>query len=198
MPTLAAEKDGVLFIGLSGNPFSAAIPFEMFVREILSLKMGDPELKLRRETLTAVTGFSKNSRRRRFLRGKAIEEKLAKIQYAAYEHVGKLADGFFPVFDFFKNGEGISVKTIDVRLKSYEKDSAILRKVKEYASDLSDDVIQRKLLNFKKGEGLSEKLNAVREVSTKRLDIYVPKGTLSRTKDIPSQMGDVLIRIFEY
>lgn len=72
MPTLAAEKDGVLFIGLSGNPFSAAIPFEMFVREILSLKMGDPELKLRRETLTAVTGFSKNSRRRRFLRGKAV------------------------------------------------------------------------------------------------------------------------------
>lgn len=71
MPTLAAEKDGVLFIGLSGNPFSAAIPFEMFVREILSLKMGDPDLKLRRENLTAVTGFSKNSRRRRFLRGKA-------------------------------------------------------------------------------------------------------------------------------
>lgn len=71
MPTLAAEKDGVLFIGLSGNPFSAAITFEMFVREILSLKMGDPDLKLRRETLTAVTGFSKNSRRRRFLRGKA-------------------------------------------------------------------------------------------------------------------------------
>ena len=71
MPTLAAEKDGVLFIGLSGNPFSAAIPFEMFVREILSLKMGDPDLKLRRDALTAVTGFSKNSRRRRFLRGKA-------------------------------------------------------------------------------------------------------------------------------
>ena len=71
MPTLAAEKDGVLFIGLSGNPFSAAIPFEMFVREILSLKMGNPDLKLRREALTAVTGFSKNSRRRRFLRGKA-------------------------------------------------------------------------------------------------------------------------------
>ena len=71
MPTLAAEKDGVLFIGLSGNPFSAAIPFEMFVREILSLKMGDPDLKLRREALTAVTGFSKDSRKRRFLRGKA-------------------------------------------------------------------------------------------------------------------------------
>ena len=43
----------------------------MFVREILSLKMGDPDLKLRRETLTAVTGFSKDSRKRRFLRGKA-------------------------------------------------------------------------------------------------------------------------------
>ena len=71
MPTLAAEKDGVLFIGLSGNPFSAAIPFEMLTRMVLSEKMRDPSLKLRRETLTAVTGFSKDSRKRRFLRGKA-------------------------------------------------------------------------------------------------------------------------------
>lgn len=71
MPTLAAEKNGVLFLGLSGNPFSSAIPFEMFVREILAVKMGDPDLKLRKETLTAVTGFSKDSRKRRFLRGKA-------------------------------------------------------------------------------------------------------------------------------
>lgn len=71
MPTLAAEKNGVLFLGLSGNPFSAAIPFEMFVREILAVKMGDPDLRLRKETLTVVTGFSKDSRKRRFLRGKA-------------------------------------------------------------------------------------------------------------------------------
>lgn len=71
MPTLAAEKDGVLFIGLSGNPFSAAIPFEMLTRMVLSEKMSDPSLKLRRETLTAVTGFSKDSRKRRFLGGKA-------------------------------------------------------------------------------------------------------------------------------
>lgn len=71
MPTLAAEKEGVLFIGLSGNPFSAAIPFEMLIRMVLSEKMSDPSLKLRRETLTAVTGFSKDSRKRRFLRGKA-------------------------------------------------------------------------------------------------------------------------------
>ena len=71
MPTLVAEKDGVLFIGLSGNPFSAAIPFEMLTRMVLSEKMSDPSLKLRRETLTAVTGFSKDSRKRRFLRGKA-------------------------------------------------------------------------------------------------------------------------------
>lgn len=132
------------------------------------------------------------------LRGTIIEEKLAKIQYAAYEHVGKLADGFFPVFDFFKNGEGISVKTIDVTLPSYEKDSAILRKVKQYASDLNDDVILRKVNNFKKGQELGDKLDAVRKVSTKRLDIYIPKGSLSRTKDIPGQIGDVLIRIFEY
>ena len=132
------------------------------------------------------------------LRGTIIEEKLAKIQYAAYEHVGKLGGGYFPVFDFFKNGEGISVKTIDVRLPSYEKDSAILSKVKQYASDLSDDVIERKVNNFKRGKDFEDKLHAVKKVGTKRLDVYVPKGTLSRTKDIPSQMGDVLIRIFEY
>ena len=72
MPTLAAIKDDVLFLGLSGNPFSAAIPFEMLTRLVLSEKMGDPSLKLRREILTAVTGFSKDSRKRRFLRGKAV------------------------------------------------------------------------------------------------------------------------------
>lgn len=71
MPTLAATKDEILFLGLSGNPFSAAIPFEMLAREVLAFKMGDPDLKMRKETLTAVTGFSKDSRKRRFLRGKA-------------------------------------------------------------------------------------------------------------------------------
>ena len=50
---------------------SAAIPFEMLIRMVLSEKMSDPSLKLRRETLTAVIGFSKDSRKRRFLRGKA-------------------------------------------------------------------------------------------------------------------------------
>lgn len=85
-----------------------------------------------------------------------------------------------------------------MRLPSYEKDSAILSKVKQYASDLSDDVIERKVNNFKRGKDFDDKLHAVKKVGTKRLDVYVPKGTLSRTKDIPSQMGDVLIRIFEY
>ena len=134
----------------------------------------------------------------RFLRGKAIEEKLAKIQYAAYEHVGKLGGGYFPVFDFFKNGEGISVKTIDLNLQSYATDGAILSKVKQYASDLSDDVIKRKVKNFKRSNGIENLLDSIQDVNVKRLDVYIPKGTLSRTKDIPSQMGDVLIRIFEY
>ena len=132
------------------------------------------------------------------LRGKAIEEKLAKIKYAAYEHVGKLGGGYFPVFDFFKNGEGISVKTIDLNLQSYATDGAILSKVKQYASDLSDDVIKRKVKNFKRSNGIENLLDSIQDVNVKRLDVYIPKGTLSRTKDIPSQMGDVLIRIFEY
>ena len=57
---------------------------------------------------------------------------------------------------------------------------------------------RKKVNNFKKGKELGDKLNEVRKVSTKRLDIYIPKGSLSRTKDIPGQIGDVLIRIFEY
>ena len=71
MPTLAAEKDGVLFIGLSGNPFSAAIPFEMFVREILSLKMGDPELKLRRGNSYCCNRFLKEQQETSFFKRKS-------------------------------------------------------------------------------------------------------------------------------
>ena len=51
---------------------------------------------------------------------------------------------------------------------------------------------------LRRAKELGDKLNEVRKVSTKRLDIYIPKGSLSRTKDIPGQIGDVLIRIFEY
>ena len=36
------------------------------------------------------------------------------------------------------------------------------------------------------------------EKLVQKIDIYIPKGSLSRTKDIPGQIGDVLIRIFEY
>ena len=39
MPTLAAEKDGVLFIGLSGNPFSAAIPSVSYTHLTLPTKL---------------------------------------------------------------------------------------------------------------------------------------------------------------
>ena len=80
------KKDGVLFIGLSGNPFSAAIPFEMFVREILSLKMGDPDPKLRREALTAVTGFSKTAE------GVAFKRKSRRKGSMASRPTGQWAD----------------------------------------------------------------------------------------------------------
>lgn len=68
MPTLFAEKDGLLLLGLSGNPFSAAVPFELLLRPMLAKMTQDASIAPRRETMQAANMFSKSSRIRRFLR----------------------------------------------------------------------------------------------------------------------------------
>ncbi|SFP63807.1 molybdopterin molybdotransferase [Oscillibacter sp. PC13] len=68
MPTLFAEKNGLLLLGLSGNPFSAAVPFELLLRPMLAKMTQDASIAPRRETVRAANMFSKSSRVRRFLR----------------------------------------------------------------------------------------------------------------------------------
>ncbi|MEG0371736.1 MAG: molybdopterin molybdotransferase MoeA [Clostridium sp.] len=67
-PVLAAQKDGKLLIGLSGNPAAALISFELLVRPLI-LKMAG-SLNLKRPTIkgTLIDDFNKTSTQRRFLR----------------------------------------------------------------------------------------------------------------------------------
>ena len=68
MPTLIAVKGRTLFLGLSGNPFSAAVPFELLVRPMFSKMLEDPSLELKKKKARAANDFTKRSPSRRFLR----------------------------------------------------------------------------------------------------------------------------------
>lgn len=68
MPTLLAKRGDLLILGLSGNPFSAAVPFELLLRPMLAKMTRDPELEMRRRKVTAANDFAKASPTRRFLR----------------------------------------------------------------------------------------------------------------------------------
>ena len=69
MPTLFAARGKTLLLGLSGNPFSAAVPFELLLRPALHKMTGNPRYQLRRAVARAENGFAKRSPTRRFLRG---------------------------------------------------------------------------------------------------------------------------------
>jgi len=46
-------------------------------------------------------------------RGEVIESALAKTDYAHFDHVGKLNNGYYPTIDFYKDGNAVSLKTMD-------------------------------------------------------------------------------------
>lgn len=69
MPTMFAVKGKTLILCLSGNPFSAAVPFALFVRPILARMAGDLAWEPCWEQARASTPFLKRSPTRRFLRG---------------------------------------------------------------------------------------------------------------------------------
>jgi len=46
-------------------------------------------------------------------RGEVIESALAKTEYKNFEHVGKQNNGFFKGIDFYDDGAGVSLKTMD-------------------------------------------------------------------------------------
>ena len=75
MPTLFAVLGQTLLLGLSGNPFSAAVPFELLLRPMLAKMLGDAALELQPDTAVAAQGFEKSSPSRRFLRACCREGK---------------------------------------------------------------------------------------------------------------------------
>ena len=70
MPTLLAQKGEQLLLGLSGNPFSAAVAFELLLRPILAVSCADASLLPTAGSAITANGFAKSSPCRRLLRAR--------------------------------------------------------------------------------------------------------------------------------
>lgn len=68
MPTLCALREGTVFLCLSGNPFSAAVAFELLAPPALAVLAEDPALLPVRTTARAAADIEKAGTPRRFLR----------------------------------------------------------------------------------------------------------------------------------
>ena len=71
MPTLLARRGGTVILALSGNPFAAAVAFELFARPVLGRMMEDAGLEMERTTALAAADFQKpGGASCRYLRGR--------------------------------------------------------------------------------------------------------------------------------
>lgn len=71
MPTLLARRGGTVVLALSGNPFAAAVAFELFARPVLGRMTEAPGLEMERTTALAAADFQKpGGAVRRYLRGR--------------------------------------------------------------------------------------------------------------------------------
>lgn len=71
MPTLLAHRGGTVVLALSGNPFAAAVAFELFARPVLGWMTEAPGLEMERTTALAAADFQKpGGAVRRYLRGR--------------------------------------------------------------------------------------------------------------------------------
>ena len=68
MPTLCALWEGTVFLCLSGNPFSAAVAFELLAPPVLAALAENSTLLPVRTTARAAAGIEKTGMPRRFLR----------------------------------------------------------------------------------------------------------------------------------
>ena len=69
MPTMFAMVGSTMVLCLSGNPFSAAVPFALFAKPILARMAGDVAWEPHWEQAQAATSFLKRSPTRRYLHG---------------------------------------------------------------------------------------------------------------------------------
>lgn len=71
MPTLLARRGGTVILALSGNPFAAAVAFELFARPVLGRMMEDAGLEMERTTALAAADLQKpGGASCRYLRGR--------------------------------------------------------------------------------------------------------------------------------
>lgn len=73
-PVLAAIYDDKLIIGLTGNPASAAIVFDLLIVPLFKKMMGCEEYRYVRVEGRLLNGFLKPSRQHRFLRGQLLQD----------------------------------------------------------------------------------------------------------------------------
>lgn len=69
MPTMAAVLDNKVILALSGNPFAAAVCFELLIKDVLNAMYGSDIYKSVRKTAMLKNDFNKSSKIRRFIRG---------------------------------------------------------------------------------------------------------------------------------
>jgi RHS repeat-associated protein len=119
-----------------------------------------------------------------FIRGTLIENKLAQTLYQGYEHLGTTVSKYFKAIDFYKEGLGVSLKTVNAQ-KNFEFKN-IFKNI--------DDLAEAK----KAGSIVSQ--GAERRITDVRLDIAVPEGynqkVLDEVKKYATSKG-VKINIFE-
>ena len=69
-------------------------------------------------------------------RGVKIENYYASTEYSTWYHIGREYDGYFPIIDFQKGDEVISMKSLDPRLPSYQDMSYLKKTLNRYIYSL--------------------------------------------------------------
>lgn len=117
-------------------------------------------------------------------RGDVIEEVLASTEYKDWYNIGSSQGGYFPVIDFQKGSEVVSLKTIDPTLSSMSGSGAT-NKVVDYLNDLDKEItVDGNLAN-------------------KILDVRIPEGTksnidITRIQEVADELGiKIIIKEFK-
>ncbi len=119
-----------------------------------------------------------------FIRGSLAEYKLAGTVYKGFEHLAKTVSEFFPAIDFYKDGLGVSLKTVNAS-KNFDFKN-IIKNIDQLAAAKSGGALQ--------AAGIERKITDV------RLDIVVPKGydkSVLKEVERHAQRQKVNLKIFE-
>lgn len=76
-PVLFSKLRNCPILSLSGNPFAACVTFEVLGRFLISVIQNDKELFLKKNRAILLNDFPKGGNKRRFVRGKYIDGKVA-------------------------------------------------------------------------------------------------------------------------